>query len=122
MDIYKPAKNWKHCKKIAFEYWGIECLYSKIYTYNTKDIWFSLLQQIDPAHVFGCGANHGMKLIPANVIPLNRYVHSLIDDHIDPQTCKPMAVCQRTEIFHDLLGDVYFKLCKIKRGFYKELT
>lgn len=39
---------------------------------------------IDPAHVFGKGAYPHMKYDLDNVVPLNRYSHSMLDQNRDP--------------------------------------
>jgi len=117
--IYKPAKTWIQCKRLSFKHWGGECLYSRKYIYIVKPHWSGLLSKIDPAHVFGRGSSPHMAFIPANVIPLCRYIHSLIDQNIDPQTGKPMTEGQREEILRSLVGDeVYNRLEEIKRSFY----
>jgi len=43
-----------------------------------------LINVIDPAHVFGKGAHPHMKYDLDNVVPLNRFSHSMLDQNRDP--------------------------------------
>lgn len=48
-------------------------------------------QVIDPAHVFGKGAYPHMKYDLDNVVPLNRYSHSMLDQSRDPITGEQLS-------------------------------
>lgn len=96
--IYTKAKNWSTCKKIAFGYWGRECLFCKLYPgFHGSDI-------IDPAHIFARGSHKHLSLVPLNVIPLDRYCHSLIDQNIHPITKEFMPKQTKHNLFLLMIG------------------
>jgi hypothetical protein len=52
------------------------------------------LHIVDPAHVFPVGAYPHMRYVALNVVPLNRYSHSMLDSHRHPITGKPLKTAE----------------------------
>ena len=70
-----------------------------------------LFRIIDPAHIFGKGAHPHMKYDLDNVVPLNRYSHSMLDQSRDP-------ICGNQVSSEEIVGWWMFIVGKLK---YTEL-
>jgi hypothetical protein len=68
---------------------------------------------IDPAHIFGKGSYPHMKYDKENILPLNRYSHSCLDQNRDPITGEPISNEEIRKIWKLLVGiERYNKLLK----------
>jgi hypothetical protein len=65
----------------------------------------SLLSIVDPAHVFARSTHPHMKYDPDNVILLNRFSHSSIDDMRDPITSNPISREEHDEWWKMIVGE-----------------
>jgi len=88
---YKKDENWEKVKNIVYERDNYECqLMKKLSQFDNNQILKNgggdLVSIFDPAHIFGKGAFPELKYDPDNVIVLNRYSHSMLDQHHHPIT------------------------------------
>ena len=122
---FRPAETKTDAYRLSDELYGRMCLHALYLTRNYGTV--MRLQQnggyliscIDHAHVFGKGSNCHMKNIPANIIPLNRFSHSMIDQSIDPVILKLMGSGGREKFFTEMVGEeIYKKLEEIRRAYY----
>lgn len=63
-----------------------------------------LLEKTDPAHVFSRASNKFMHELPENIIPLNRYSHSMIDTWKHPIFGTPITDEERDEFWCIMVG------------------
>jgi hypothetical protein len=72
---------------------------------------------IDCAHVFGKGSFIKLKYVPRNVILLNRYSHSMLDQQKDPISGKSITKKEHEEWWRILIGDsLYYELKELAIG------
>lgn len=84
--------RWIETRTEAFQIYGTECLLLKIlkeikaydYIEEIKDNSAGLHKIVDPAHVFSRASAPQLKYDPENVVPLNRYSHSCLDQMRNP--------------------------------------
>lgn len=89
------------------------------YAFQVIDyVWDGLLQQIDHAHVFGKGSYPELKYDPDNIVLLNRYSHSNIDQYRDPIIGDQITKEEREKWWIKIIGkERYNKLLrKLGRG------
>jgi hypothetical protein len=85
-------EQWVETREEAFNIYGRECLLIRAlkdikaheYVKWIKKSSAGLHKIIDPAHVFSRGAYPQLKYDPENVVPLNRYSHSCLDQMRNP--------------------------------------
>lgn len=96
----------KRLKDMKFE--------SLYYTLSKKPF----IDTIDPAHVFPRSGFPHLKYEPLNIVPLNRYSHSNIDQFRDPIFGDPITKEVQTALWEFILGKEKYK--KLKKLAYKE--
>jgi hypothetical protein len=109
-----PARNWKECKLMAFDFYGENCLFGKLFPGVCLQTY-----TIDPAHIFGKGAHVHMKWIPLNVVPLNRWAHSMIDQYKHPATGCKITKDERVKLWKDIVGKKIYRILEnINKQYY----
>ena len=71
-----------------------------------------LLKTIDPAHVFSRAEAPHMKYEVDNVVPLNRFSHSMLDTMRSPITGEPIDKKEHDEYWEFIVGEEKYKELK----------
>ena len=111
----KVDEKWEETKIESRKLYGKKCLLMSQLSGVEIDTLLQnsggLHQTIDPAHVFGKGAHPHMKYVADNVVPLNRFSHSMLDQQKDPITGKPISRKELDEYWEFIVGkEVYESL------------
>ena len=111
----KVDSDWEETKNESRKIYGANCLLlSRISTDTYRDIEDrsgGLHRIVDPAHVFPKGAFPSLKYDPENVIPLNRYSHTMLDQHRHPVTGEYLSPEELEGWWVFLVGkSTYFRL------------
>lgn len=115
--VIKVDEAWLECKRIVKERDGNKCRFISICTPAEKKIilekvfMFKDFQKLDPAHIYSQGAYKHMYVLPENVATLYRYVHTCIDQFLDPFT----------EEYIGKEGNIYYWKRIVGEDIYNEL-
>lgn len=73
-----------------------------------------LINTIDPAHVFSRGAYPELKYDIDNIVPLNRFSHSMLDQMRDPITSRQITKEEHDNIWKYIIGEEKYNMLKGK--------
>ncbi len=95
---------------------------SNVYSYSIQTMKQQggfLLGTIDPAHVFSRGAYPHLKYKKENVVPLNRFSHSMLDTMRSPITGEQITKKERDSFWKYIVGDQTYNSLKELANKYK---
>lgn len=110
--------KWEHLRYDILNRDRNECRYMQILSYDEymelKIKGGSFTKQIDIAHVLSRGAYPQLKYEPENLVALNRYSHSMLDQNKHPIYGTPITYDRKMEIWVDILGrEQYYMLTQV---------
>lgn len=109
-------EKWEEVKRKVFKRDGYKCQLQKILTIKElMDFKLSapsdLQMLLDPCHIFGKGSFPHLKYDEDNIVVMNRYSHSCIDQHRSPINGTSITKEEREEWWIKIVGEIrYFKL------------
>lgn len=109
-------QRWMETKEESARIYGTKCLLllrlSSVEVSELKMKSSGFHQTIDPAHVFGKGAFKHMKYLPENVVPLNRYSHSMLDQQKHPIYGTSLSIEEKEEWWEFIVGKETYESLK----------
>lgn len=110
---YEEDEQWTEVRKQVFLRDKNQCqfcvtLTKEEYEVIKPNLW-GVMKTLDPAHIFSRGAFPHLKYEVSNIVTLSRYIHSCLDNCMDPFTQERIGKEEAKEYWIRIIGEEKYK-------------